>query len=342
MLTHALSLLLALLSADESGNLPPVAKISAYKTAGLEPLPLAFFSDGSFDPEGDPIEIEWLLHPGGQVIGRSPEATVTLEKAGNYIVELRVRDQRGGIGTVSLPVVAGNSPPDVQFTAPRSGDFFTPRKSFVYKLAVADLEDGNSREHADLLNERTCVKVTWKRRDGSSVTQTNAAHGLSGKIKAPGDNEIVEAVVEGVYTDLGRPPANPLTGQSVIRLRNRRLEAEFADEKKGVDVAASSVREMNPGDYLRFAAINLSDTASVTFRVAAESPEGKLEVRAGSADGALLAEAIVRSTGGLDRWSEVTAPFKPQPNRRRDLYIVFVHPGASGSMNLDWVRFNEK
>jgi len=52
----------------------------------------------------------------------------------------------------------------------------------------------------------------------------------------------------------------------------------------------------------------------------------------------------VRPTGGWDQWIEVSAPLQEgTPGKdREDVYLVFVNPGQSGLMNLDWIQFNPR
>ena len=84
--------------------------------------------------------------------------------------------------------------------------------------------------------------------------------------------------------------------------------------------------------------MNLDSSAGVTVRVASAGVGGKIEVRAGSTTGELLAEIEVLPTGGWDKWTELTAPLKPAS--RGDVFVVFVNPGKGGLMNLDWIQFN--
>lgn len=150
------------------GNIAPVAKVSATPLAGREPLEVKLSSEGSVDHEGDKLSYEWLLHPGARKISGEPGPTLTLEKAGNYVVELRVSDGRGGVASANLPLVVGNSTPQLKFVEPQDGDFFTPGGPLPYKVSVQDLEDGNSDDFDELFEGKVFVNATWLRGDGST------------------------------------------------------------------------------------------------------------------------------------------------------------------------------
>jgi cytochrome c len=411
------------------GNIAPIAKASADKTAGREPLTIAFSSAGSKDWEGDPLTYQWRMHPGAKAFSSEPNPILTVDKPGNYIAELRVSDNKGAVATASIPLIVGNSVPEVRFTEPRDGDFFTPGRSLRYAVEVKDAEDGSSRDYEEVFEPRTYVNATFGRGDGrreeaapglasmkqsdcfnchaieqkivgpplveiaqryrgqnealeASVqrvikgssgvwsdvpmlphellnpdqvrmmvrwvfalepgkTGANMARGLTGELKVPKDEKLRVATLEATYTDNGRASVAPLSGKATVKLRSRRLEAELADEKHGAKVLGKFLGAIDHGHYAKFADINLSDSASVTFRVASAGSGGKIELHCGSATGPLLAEVEVSPTGGWDKWTDLTAPFQPVTNRT-DIYILFTNPGKGGLMNLDWLQFNPK
>ena len=409
------------------GNVAPLAKISATPAAGPVPLTVSLSSAGSLDHEGDPLEFEWLLHPGGSVFSTQANPRLTLEQPGNFVVELRVSDGKGGTALTSLPVIAGNTPPEVTFLEPRDGDFFTPGRPIRYKIAVNDPEDGNSADFDELFDGRTFLNASWNRGDGQALdldpglallkqsdcfnchapeqkivgpafieiadryrAQPEAleasvqrvikgsngqwsevpmlphealnpdqvrmmvryiyglqpgkagphlVRGLVGRITPPDDPKIRAGILEASYTDAGQSPASPLSGRSSLRIRSRRLEAEFAEEKHGLRVLGNVLGAIDHGHYIRFDAINLADSESVTLRVASGGQGGRIELHSGALDGPLLAEAVIEPTGGWENYIEITSPLKTRPPSA-PLYVLFVNPGKGGLMNLDWLHFN--
>jgi cytochrome c len=82
---------------------------------------------------------------------------------------VELSDGKGGIGKASVPIIVGNSVPQVQFEEPRNGDFFTPEKKVSYRVAIADAEDGPSSAKPDEFGLRTLVSTAfstsrWQRR----------------------------------------------------------------------------------------------------------------------------------------------------------------------------------
>ncbi len=157
------------------GNLAPIAKAAATPAAGREPLAVSLSSAGSKDMDGSPLKFEWRLFENtanaglatkGRLLSTEPNPHVTLDKPGNYVVQLIASDDQGAKSKVTLPVVVGNTPPQVRFEAPQDGDFFTPGKPIAYKLRVIDAEDGDSAQYEELMDSRAFVNARWSGSDG--------------------------------------------------------------------------------------------------------------------------------------------------------------------------------
>jgi cytochrome c len=145
----------------QRGNLAPVAIASAKPDAGREPLAVSLSSIGSSDRDGDSLSFEWRLFPGDKLISKEANPNVTIEKPGNYVVNLIVNDGHGGIAQSSLPLLVGNAPPRVSFLSPQDGDFFTPGQPLSYKLLIEDQEDGSSSAYEELMDARAFVSARW-------------------------------------------------------------------------------------------------------------------------------------------------------------------------------------
>jgi len=154
----------------QRGNLDPIARASAENTQGREPHEVKLMGNGSSDPEGQPLTYEWRLLPGGNVIATTADALVTLNDPGNFIAELRVTDPEGGTSVASLPLTVGNTPPQVRFTSPMDGDFFTPGTVVPYALEVTDAEDGSSADAAtaEKMALQAFLSATWLGIDGKA------------------------------------------------------------------------------------------------------------------------------------------------------------------------------
>lgn len=419
----------------QSGNLAPVAKASAKNASGREPLTVELSSEGSKELEGEAVKYEWRLQPGDKVVAKTETAKLTIPEPGNYRAELRVTDPHGAVGTATVPIMVGNTTPEVKFVSPQEGDFFTPGQPVKYQLAVHDAEDGDSAAKADEFSIRTLVSATWTGAEAKTATTSpglalmkqsdcfnchaveqqivgppllkvaekyrnqpgaeNASvervikgstgvwgqvgmlphpqhsedevhmmvrwifslqpgsaapallRGLTGELTAPKDGKATGLALDATYTDAGRPPAGSLSGKAVIHLRSRRVEAESADEISGPQTmgngSASGKKVLGSIAHdhsLKFAALNLSDSTKVTARVSSGGSGGKIEIRAGSKTGDLLATLDVDKTGDWGKYVEVSAPLKSAP--RGEVYVVFVNPGKGGLMNIDWLQFNQR
>jgi cytochrome c len=150
------------------GNLPPIAKAAVSVGFGKAPLAVKLNAAGSSDPEGKAVAYTWKLQPGDRPLGAGAELSTTLTEAGNFSIELTVKDADGGAATMSLPIVVGNTPPQVRFTAPQDGDFFTPGKKVAFQVAVQDSEDGNSVDKPLEFSLRAFVSSAFVAGDGKT------------------------------------------------------------------------------------------------------------------------------------------------------------------------------
>lgn len=185
------------------GNLSPLARASAAPTSGREPLTVRLSSAGSKDHEGDALKHEWRLLPEGRVISSNPDAEVRIDQPGNYQAELRVTDSHGATGSATASFRVGNTQPQVQFDAPRSGDFFDPGKPVSYQVSASDVEDGTSSAKPDEFGIRTLVSSLFLDASGKEQASDPGlaimkssdcfnCHGVEQKIVGPGLLEIAE------------------------------------------------------------------------------------------------------------------------------------------------------
>jgi cytochrome c len=175
--------------------------------------------------------------------------------------------------------------------------------------------------------------------------------GLSGEVIASKDGGVKVAVLEASYTDNGRGEAPPLTGKARVQLRLRRVEAEGNESLGGCKTLGSKLASggkflgsIGHGSSATFKDVPLKQVGGFTCRVASGGAGGKVELRLGAADGALLGEVEVKPTGGWDNWVELKAPRLAIENvpDRADVYAVFVNPGKGGLMNFDWLQFDAR
>ena len=152
--------------------------------------------------------------------------------------------------------------------------------------------------------------------------------------------------LEANYIDRGAGNVPPLNASTVIFLRQRRVEAEGADDVHGPQVLASGAAEggkfvgaINHGHYLRFNAIPLDRVRRIRLRVASAGAGGSIEIRLDQPEGELMATVPVEVNGQWEQFYEKTTEI-PETKGRHDVFIRFVHPqNAGGLMNLDSLEF---
>lgn len=141
-------------------NRAPRVKAQADKSAGGIPLSLNVSAEGSLDPEGDEIFIDWSVVPidRGAELNKLSElfqtsdaqgasASLTIEEAGAHVIIARARDEEGAFGFASIEVEAGNEPPTINIAFDGNQSFYWPERGLVdYEVVVSDLEDGLSSQ----------------------------------------------------------------------------------------------------------------------------------------------------------------------------------------------------
>lgn len=122
-----------------AGNRPPVAELTASKTAGAVPMLVNFSGKNSKEYDGDPLTYEWNIN--GKKF-TTPAAAYTFTKPGLYKVMLTVKDNQGNSSSNSVEIKAGNEVPKVEVAVKGNRTFFFADQPIEYEVKVADREDG--------------------------------------------------------------------------------------------------------------------------------------------------------------------------------------------------------
>jgi glucose/arabinose dehydrogenase len=120
-------------------NQAPVAVASANPTTGPTPLTVNFSSQGSLDPEGEPLTYAWTFGDGSTSSGANPAHTYT--QAGQYTVRLSVSDGVNTTLAAPLSISAGN-PPTATILSPQDGSTFRAGDVIPFSGDATDTEDG--------------------------------------------------------------------------------------------------------------------------------------------------------------------------------------------------------
>ncbi len=184
-----------------------------------------------------------------------------------------------------------------------------------------------------------------------SLEKDNAVRVFDGFV---GNIELTEAEVdkagyvqlEASYRDLGAGEIPPLVGTAKIYLRQRKVEAESADEIGGPRTLGGHTASggkflgaINHKHFARFNQVPLDRVGSMIFRVTSAGSGGRIEARLDSVDGPVIASAAVEVNGSWDSFHDVSANVTLQTGRH-DVYLVFINEERQGGlMNLDSVTF---
>lgn len=132
------------------GNRTPVAVASANTNFGTTPLTVQLSSEGSSDPDGQPITFSWNFGDGSLVSTQaSPLHTFTAPTGvpTKYVVTLTVTDSGGLSAQTTLIVSVNNAPPNVAITSPTNASLYstTVPTSINLTANVTDAESSDSQ-----------------------------------------------------------------------------------------------------------------------------------------------------------------------------------------------------
>jgi cytochrome c len=320
-------------------------------TTSAETLTVQFSSEGSRDPDGDPVTYEWDFGDGSPAsTERNPVHTYTA--VGTYRATLTITDSTGRSGSGDVTIVVGNAAPSVEMTSPAEGGFFAFGDRIPFEVTAVDDEDGTvSGDHPACARMRVGYLLGH---DEHSHPITDAT-GCRGTFQTTGEaghgeDANVFGLLSATYTDGGgRPGVGPLSAQDGVRVWPKLLQAEHYTDQRGVIIYAvpgaaggeqvgSTEDDGTEGgvNYIAWDPVNLTGIDSLTVRAAAGGDGGPIEVRLGDpVDGQLLGTIDVPNTGGWETMRDFELDIEP-PAGRHKLFFAF----PTGGMDVDQIRFN--
>jgi PKD repeat protein len=334
-------------------NQQPVVEASVDKDSGPLPLMAAFSSEGSSDPEGEPLSYAWDFQSDGTVDSTEANPSFTFTTAGAYDVKLTVNDgaAMNNTATMTLKVFAGNTRPVVTVTSPPAGAFIGQGQSVPYTISVTDAEDGSTPGTIPCTDVTTTPALGHDihEHDGTPVT------GCSGSVTAATgliNTENTWQVLNVSYKDKGAG-ALSLLGTAKVKLHFNHLEAEHYDRQgEAFDVQnenttdvglGQSVAFINHGSYLCWNEMNFQGIDSITYRVASANTGGRIELHQDSPTGPLVggasAVAQVVNTGGWQTWVNVTVPVTGLSGTHKYCFLFARNAGDALLFNLNCLEF---
>ncbi|MEO0338395.1 MAG: ThuA domain-containing protein [Bacteroidota bacterium] len=171
-----------------SGNRKPKANIEVDKKLGGLPLAVNFDATGSTDPDQDELEYTWNF--GGGQTATGAKVTHEFTEAAPYIVELTVKDKSGNEDQAQVKILAGNEPPQINWTVQGNQDFYWEGVPIAYNLEVEDREDGRLGAGIEAANVSRTIEYLEQ---GYDVTEIAQGHQIvAAKINAEAGLKLME------------------------------------------------------------------------------------------------------------------------------------------------------
>ncbi len=206
----------------EAGNRSPIAKASADKIVGKEPLTVHFSSKGTQDYDEDILKYEWNFD--GQTQSSDANPVFTFTKPGIFHPSLTVTDPKGKSSTIKIEVKVGNNPPEINFATHANKTFYFDNETIDYHIQVSDKDE-------DAIDESK-VKVTLDYLPvGHDKVEIEAGHK---EMKA--DDEITNSLILGSTCKACHKLNAPSIGPSFVQVANR-----YRNDKKAPDYLAKKI-----------------------------------------------------------------------------------------------------
>ena len=321
-------------------NSSPVVALTADPNNGSLPLNVNFSSEGTFDPDGDPLTYEWDFETDGTVDSFEENPSFNYGSPGEFNAQLKVSDNRGAVSVKNVTIFAGNNAATYSFNSPPDGGLYGWNEVVAFDLSTADVEDGNincnepnlvpSLGHLNHFHDDLTINTCPK-----SITLDPLDHDIRGEMD-------IFYVLGVNFTDQGG-----LTSFDQIRLHPKRMESEFYDSQEGVTKIAnndtwgggSEAIQVNHSSYISYSGRNLLNINAVRFRTSSASIGGIIELHIDSIDGQLISSVQVPITQNFENWVDFEVPIE-DPGGKHDLFFVFLNnPGDFNMFHLNWMEF---
>lgn len=161
-------------------------------------------------------------------------------------------------------------------------------------------------------------------------------------------------VLTSTYMDKGATGAQPLIAERQVVFRSPMLQAESADDNKGMtkrqsaktDTVPSRMQYKGQETWIKFKDLDLTNIKKVTYRYSSERDSTRLQIRLDSNMGPIIAEVKPTSTGSWSRFKTISGPVAPTKGRR-DVYVqLYLESDPKNKQKrmllaLDWLKFDK-
>ncbi|MFE0137651.1 ThuA domain-containing protein [Streptomyces sp. NPDC059037] len=324
------------------GQRTPLARAKASATNGPVPLKVDFSSEGSKDPDGDPLTFAWDFNGDGTYDSTEANPSHTYDAKGDFNAQLKVTDSTGKSGYANVPVTAGNTAPKVTIETPVDGKLIQFGDKIPYKVTVTDPEDGTI----------DCTKVTVNPALGHDdhehpTTDIPGCEGTvdTGDLGGHPEGADLTYVLNAKYTDKGGDGVSALTGYGRSVLQPKHKQAEYRDDQSGTRIVSQEgaengkrIGDISNGDWIAYSPMSVEGVGKVSYKLSSPYGVGSIELRADAPDGKLLATTPVPNTGGWDTYQATPDVPVEALTGTHKLYVVFKST-QDNSFDVDAVQF---
>lgn len=314
------------------GTKGPRVVLSASVTSGEGPLEVEFDASGSSHPDELALSYAWDFENSGTFAAGEAIASYTYEEDGQYQARVRVTDSSGRVSLASVTITVGNTAPVVEIVSPVNGSFVDWGDEVAFEVKVTDPDE-----------DIDCSRVLWSYGLGHDNTHTHplfTGTGCTATIETAleaghGETENIYGQIGASYTDGGTDTAPALTGDDVVLLNPRALQAEHNDARQGElsivdDETAEGFRYLSglgAGEWIGYDPVEFGGITGVQVRA---KGEGELSLRWADADADAFATLSVDSDG----WADVSVPLVTIPEGTGRVVVT-----STGGVDLDQFVF---
>jgi glucose/arabinose dehydrogenase len=316
------------------GTKGPRVDLTASVTSGQGPLSVDFSAAGSTHPDGLALNFAWDVEGDGAFTPGGTDISHVYTVDGQYQARVQVTDTSGRVSLASVTITVGNTAPTIEIITPVNGSFTDWGDLVQLEVRVTDPED----------TVIDCSRVVWSYGLGHDNTHTHPLFTGSGctavvetSLEAGhGETENIYGQIGASYTDLGGAVAPALTGDDVVLLNPRELQAEHADARStGTsvvdDATASALRKLTglvPGETLAYDPVELGGITGIELRAMGS---GQVSLHWGDAAAEPFAVFDVNSA---DAWQLVSQPLIEVPEGTGTIAVT-----STGGVDLDRFLF---
>ena len=236
-----------------TANRAPTADAVADPTSGPAPLDVSFDGRGSSDPDADPLTYEWDFGDGSPT-ATGATTTHRYTAVGTYTATLRVRDGRGGEGTDTVRIDAGNTPPSPTIQLPAEGATFAVGQSITLRGSATDAQDGQLADSA----------LSWtvvRHHEAHTHPFLSPTQGNNIQITGPAPEDLAATTTTYLEIQLTATDSHGLSSTATRNIHPRQVNVTFRTSPSGLGVDVNGSTLIGPTTIVSWEAWDLNVNA---------------------------------------------------------------------------------